>query len=433
METSRAGRPTGELFGHPKGLAILFLTETWEKFSFFGMRSILVYYMVRGLGFDPAKASLVYGLYTGFVYFTLIFGGWISDRWLGRRKSILVGGTIMALGHFLLAFDLLYIALICVVVGNGFYLPSLPSQIRDLYSPDDPRLSRASSIYYLGINLGAFVAPFVVGTLGELWGWHYGFGAAGAGMMIGLATYVAGSRFLPPETAPARARPVARRTGADLGRLRLHPRLGSLVAIMLAVAVFRASYEQVGNSVALWIEAADRSFGPLVIPASWFQALNPMLVLFGTVPMIRWFNRLQRRGREPSTMHKMALGAALTALSYFLVAAVNLGGHSSHWLWVVTFICVYTFAELLILPVGLGLFIRVAPPGYAGSTVALWFFASFLGNLIGGVLGGFWTSMPPSAFFVIVGLVALAAAAALVPLDRRVRRLEAEAEADVAA
>jgi POT family proton-dependent oligopeptide transporter len=166
-------------FGQPRGLTILFLTEMWEMFSYYGMRALLVYYMTKQLLIGQEKASLIYGTYTAMAYFTPIFGGLIADRWLGKRRAVIIGGSIMAAGHFMMTFEpLFYPALATIALGNGLFLPSLPSQIDGLYRPDDPRRGWAYNVYYVGINIGSFLAPLICGTLGELCGWHWGFGAA---------------------------------------------------------------------------------------------------------------------------------------------------------------------------------------------------------------------------------------------------------------
>ena len=184
-------------FGQPRGLTILFLTEMWEFFSYYGMRTLLVYYMTKHLLFAQEKSSFIYGSYTATAYFTPIFGGLIADRWLGKRKAVIIGGSAMAMGHFMMTFEpLFYVALATIALGNGLFMPSLPSQINDLYAADDPRRGRAYNIYYAGINLGGVLAPLICGTLGELYGWHYGFGAAGIGMFIGLLIYLAGGKYL---------------------------------------------------------------------------------------------------------------------------------------------------------------------------------------------------------------------------------------------
>ena len=416
-------------FGHPRGLTILFLTEMWENFSFFGMRALLVYYMTKELRIDQPHASLIYGLYTASVYFTPILGGMVSDRWLGRRRSVILGSSVMALGHFMMASEpLLYPALAVIALGNGLFLPSLPSQIKGLYRPGDPRGGAAYNVYYVGINLGSFLAPLVCGTLGEFYGWHWGFGAAGLGMLAGLAIYVMGQAYLPPE--PARG--VARRTHpGDEGRPPegVMGRLLFLAGVATAVVIFRIAYEQTGNTLALWTdEAVDRHLtaGGFVIPMTWFQSLNPLLVFLMTPALVAAWARAARRGREPSVMRKMALGAAIVAVSFLLLAAASVAarGGSASWIWLAVFFVVLTTGELFILPVGLGLFGRSAPPGMAATTIALWFLAAFFGNLLAGALGTFWSVLDHGLFFVILSGIAAAAGLILLQFDRAARRVD---------
>ena len=394
-------------FGQPIGLTVLFLTEMWEKFSFFGMRALLVYYMTKQLLFAQDRASLVYGFYTAFVYFTPIVGGIISDRWLGRRRSVIIGASVMALGHFMMMFEpLFYGALACIALGNGLFLPSLPSQIGALYQPDDPRRVRSYNIYYVGVNLGAFLAPLVCGTLGELYGWHYGFGAAGIGMLAGLSIYILGRRHLPAD--PARATAISQQSVESGGNRRL---FALLAAIGCAVVVFRAAYEQIGNTVALWADTGvDRAVGAgFVIPMTWFQSLNPLLVFALTPPLLAWWSTRALRGRESLPLVKMAFGAAGVAASYLLLAMVSHfsgTGVQAHWLWLAAFFFLLTAAELFILPVGLGLFARLAPAGMAATTIAAWFLAAFAGNLCAGALGTLWSQLSPTLFFALMAAVA---------------------------
>lgn len=413
-------------FGQPRGLTILFLTEMWEKFSFFGMRALLVYYMVKALGFGGPKASLVYGLYAGFVYFTPIIGGAISDRWLGRRRAVISGGSLMVIGHFMMAFPaLFYPALAAIAIGNGFYLPNLASQIDRQYAPDDPRRGGAYNVYYVGINLGAFLAPLVCGTLGEVYGWHWGFGVAGVGMAAGLAIYITGGRWLPPE--PVRG--VARKIAAEPLVAGVIP---LMIAVLLAVVVFRGAYEQLGNSVALWADAdVDRHLGSLTIPASWFQSLNPLIVFLATPLLVRRWARAAERGREPAPLRKMALGGLGLMLAFLGLAAIagTAGGQVVHWPWLAGFIVAYTIAELHILPVGLGLFARLAPAQHQATTIAAWFLASFAGNLLAGVLGTLWTEIGHGVFFVAMAGCGATAAAILYRLERTARHVVARIEA----
>ncbi len=303
-----ANQPTW--FGQPRGLTILFLTEMWEIFSYYGMRTLLVYYMTKQLLIGQEKASFIYGTYTAMAYFTPILGGVIADRWLGKRRAVIIGASIMAAGHFMMAFEpSFYLALATIALGNGLFLPSLPSQINDLYRPDDPRRSWAYNVYYVGINLGGFLAPLVCGTLGEFYGWHWGFGAAGVGMLAGLVIYILGGRYLPEQ-----ARVVRKAAPASTSMLNHRSTLVLLLAIGLAVTVFRAAYEQIGNTVALWTDVGiDRTTALMTIPMTWFQSLNPLLVFIMTPLLLARWRRQAEAGRSQSSMRKMAVGALIVA------------------------------------------------------------------------------------------------------------------------
>src|SRR3982751_1932721 len=237
-------------FGQPRGLTILFLTNMWEQFSYYGMRALLVYYMTKQLLISQQHSSLIYGIYTSFAYFTPIVGGVVADRYLGKRGAVIIGASTMAAGHFMMVFEpLFYVALATIALGNGLFLSSLPSQINDLYRPDDPRRGWAYNVYYVGINVGGFLAPLICGTLGEVYGWHYGFGAAGIGMFIGLVVYIAGGRYLPPQTvSPRTLNPEPNRRAQEWKLVVL------LFAVALAATVFRGAYEQIGNTIPLWTD-----------------------------------------------------------------------------------------------------------------------------------------------------------------------------------
>ena len=422
-----AGQGEQAWFGHPRGLTILFLTEMWEKFSFYGMRALLVYYMTTSLLIGPAGASLVYGLYTAIVYLTPILGGAIADRWLGKRRAVVIGGSIMAAGHFLMIFEpLFYPALAVIALGNGLFLPSLPSQIRSLYGPDDPRQGSAYNVYYMGVNLGAFLAPLVCGFLGETFGWHWGFGAAGIGMLLGLLVYVLGRRHLPvDEPAAVVVRSAASET-PDLRRLFL-----LLGGVALAVVVFRIAYEQTGNTLALWIESSvdRRVAGGWMIPMTWFQALNPLLVLLLTPFVVARMTRAAQRRGAVDALATMSFGAALVASSFLLLVFVQQAAQVSHapvsWIWLLAFFLLLTIGELHILPVGLGLFGRLAPARLAATMVAAWFLAAFAGNLLAGLVGAAWSAMGACGFFGLMGGMGLTSALLLLCLARPVRRFEA--------
>jgi POT family proton-dependent oligopeptide transporter len=425
-------RPQAQWFGQPRGLTILFLTEMWMQFSFFGMRTILVYYMIKELMLPQERSSLIYGGYAAAVYFTPIFGGYIADRWLGKRNAVIIGGLMMAAGHFMMIFPgLFFPALSAIALGNGFFLPSLSSQINALYDDDDPRLGSAYNIYYVGINLGAFLAPFVCGTLGEAFGWHWGFAAAGVGMVVGLVTYLAGGRWLPPDRKEVKARAVPRLTPAQRRRVWL------LLAVMAVVIIFRGAYEQNGNTIAIWTDVGvDRHVaGGWSIPLTWFQALNPLVIFIGTPVLVAYWTRLGKRHREPSSVAKMATGALVVAISYALVAVVCSVADAHHsrssWIWLTAYFLVMTIGELFILPVGLGLFGRLAPKGLEATAIATWFFAGFAGNLLAGWLGLFWSRLSQPAFFSWIALAAAVAALLLWLLHPAGRRAEHEHDSEI--
>jgi POT family proton-dependent oligopeptide transporter len=413
-------------FGQPRGLTILFLTNMWEQFSYFGMRALLVYYMTTTLLFEQEKASSIYGFYTAFAYFTPIIGGTIADRWLGKRRAVIIGATIMAAGHFMMAFEpAFYFALATIAIGNGLFLPTLPSQINDLYSADDPRRPWAYNVYYVGVNVGAFLAPLVCGFLGETYGWHYGFGAAGVGMVAGLIIYLWGQRHLPAEQSAAQpALPASAGThrGRDTAML--------LLGIGLAVTIFRGAYEQIGNTFALWMrDDVDRVIAGFEVGAAMFFSLNPLLVMIVTPLLLTRWKRQAAEGRELSVMHKMASGALLVAASYLLVAVAEVlsGDSPAHWVWLLSFFVVFTLGELYILPNGLGIFARLAPPKLGASTVAAWYFAIFTGSLAAGQIGRLWSHIEHVPFFILLAAIATSSAVFLYLLDQPTKRVLARA------
>ena len=404
--------------GHPPGLAVLFMTEMWEKFSFFGMRALQIYYMTKQLHFSQGTASLIYGAYAAGVYLTPIAGGVISDRWLGRHRAVVLGGAIMALGHFMMASEALFFpAMATIAIGNGLFLPNLPSQVGALYAEDDPRRASAYNVYYVGINLGATLAPLVCGTLGEVYGWHWGFGAAGVGMCLGLVIYLAGGRWLPEDGPRAMPQPMPASTDDAATRV------GRLVAIGLAVVVYRMAYEQTGNTLAVWVDASvDRHLGSWLMPATWVQSLNPLFVFLLTPPLVALWQRREARRGAARALGRMAIGAFVSALAWLALAAVihrDLAQHAATGIgWVTAFFALFALAELYILPVGLGLFATLAPARHRATTIAAWFLAAFAGNLLSGVLGTAWTRLAPDTFFVLTAGVAALAGAMLLAIGR---------------
>lgn len=454
MTTQATPPPTGPFerrFGHPPGLAILFLTEMWERFSFYGMRGLLVLYMVRHLfladrpdrvaGFGVVRGSLealfgplaiqplasqVYGLYTGLVYLTPLLGGMLADRVLGQRRTVVLGGALMAIGHFLMASErLFFLALLFLIAGNGCFKPNVSTQVGSLYPPDDPRRDRAFGIFYMGINLGAFVANLVCATLAALRGWHWGFGAAGVGMLVGLAIYLAGQRHLAPDE-------VMRRRAGDLGAERTPftatewRRIWALVALCALNVVFWAAYEQQGNTMQLW--ADEQTVWPTIlgwqIPSPWYQSFNPLVIFLFTPLLALLWGRQAARRTEPSSVAKMAIGCLLLGGSFVLMAAgarvVGAGRGSLFWPLATTF--VLTIGELYLSPIGLSLVTRVAPARVVSMMMGIWFLSSFFGNYLSGWIGTFYGRMAREHFFLLLAALGLGAGLAILAFNRPLKR-----------
>jgi POT family proton-dependent oligopeptide transporter len=362
---------------------------------------------------------------------TMTAGGLVSDRWLGRHRAVLIGGSIMALGLFMMAVaPLFYVALVTIVIGYGLFLTTVPSQIADLYAAGDPRRRSAYSFWYVGANLGALLAPIACGTIGEIYGWNWGFPVAGVGMVLGLSIYVAGLRYLPhdrrsrPASCDSSVRDRAISTSTTLQRFAL------LAAIAGVVVIFRATYEQLGNTVPLWIETTDRAVGDFTIPMTWFQSLGALLAVLITPLFAAHWLRLAHDGREPSSIAKMAVGAGITALAFLMLACVAAwsDAHAARasYLWVIAFFVVLSFGEVHILPVGLSLFGRLAPIGFGATAIALWYFANFFGNLAAGILGTRWSHLSAAQFFALAAAIVGFSGLLLLAFNRRVRRAAAE-------
>jgi POT family proton-dependent oligopeptide transporter len=414
-------------------LTVLFTTQMWAEFSFFGLQALLVYYMTKHLGFSQAKSSLIYGAYGAAAFFSPFFGGLIADRWLGRTASVIIGGAMMMFGHFAMAFEaLLFPALALVALGNGLFIPPLAVQVGSLYADDDPRKSYAYSAYYMGINLGGLLAPLVCGTLGEFYGWHWGFTAAGVGMAIGLIIYCSFLRLLPPE--PQRGKMAAAAAAAAGPTIREH--VAILFLMIAMVVLFRVGYEQSGNVIALWVsDRTDRSVDLLglgfTIPATWFQSINPLLIILGTPLLIR----LWRRGRSKESishlLRRMGTGCLFASLAMLvMVMAAGASGPEGarvSYLWVFAYFGLLTLGELYVLPVGLTLVEMLSPVRFASMAMGGWYIAKFLGSLLAGFMGAYWLVIPPTAFFGLglgstvlaaLCLFAMARATRMVPTGR---------------
>jgi POT family proton-dependent oligopeptide transporter len=403
-EVRAAGLGARDFLGHPRGLAVLFATESWERFSYFGNAALVVLYMVKYLlepgrvetvlGFGAVKAALeflfgrldpqplasqIFGFYTGLAYFMPVLGGLIADRLLGQRRTVVIGGVLMAIGHFMMAFETLFLgALFMLILGIGAFKPNISTQVGSLYPPGDDRRDRAYSIFYLGINIGAFLAPLVCGTLAVQYGWHAGFGAAGIGMLVGLGIYLSGQRTLPPDALP-KARTLAAET-KPLGPGERRAVL-TLIVVCALVTMFWAAYDQQGNTLVLWAEDfTDRSIDLLIwrgeVPSTWFLALNPLMIFIFTPLIVRLWARQGRQGTELSAISKMA---------YFAIA---------------------TIGELHLAPVGLALVSKMAPARILSMMMGFWFAATLPGDILAGFLGGFWSTMAKSDFFLMIASIA---------------------------
>jgi POT family proton-dependent oligopeptide transporter len=413
------------LFGHPPGLTVLFLTQMWAEFSYFGLQALLVYYMTDQLGFSQQESSLIYGSYGAAAFFSPFFGGIVSDRWLGRRRSVVVGGVLMMCGHFAMAVPALLLpALALVALGNGLFMPPLAVQVGSLYAEDDPRRAHAFSAYYMGINLGGLLAPLVCGSLGEFIGWHWGFAAAGVGMLAGLAIYLGFPGVLPAE--PARG-PVAgvRRAGLTV---RERANLRRLAAIIGVVVLFRVGYEQSGNVIALWVaHQTDRSVDVLglraTIPATWFQAINPLLIIALTPVLIALWGRWERLHGAANLLRRMSLGCLIASLSMVVMvgaaAVYERGHHPVGAAWVLGYFVLLTIGELMVIPVGLSLVNALAPAQVAAMAMGAWYIAKFLGSLLSGVMGEYWGQIPATEFFGLGAGAVMVAAGILFVMGRR--------------
>ncbi|MCC7347768.1 MAG: peptide MFS transporter, partial [Variibacter sp.] len=433
---------------------VLFMTEMWERFSYFGMSALLILYMVKYL-FLPAQAELVigygamkaaletvlgplqpqplasqlFGIYTALAYLTPILGGIIADRLLGQRRTVLVGAMIMCSAHFMLAFEHLFLIALCaLIVGNGLLKPNISTQVGGLYRADDPRLDRAYSIFYTGINVGAFIAPLVCSTLAEKFGWRYGFIAAGTGMLIGMAIYVLGWRAMPAGAPPRR-----RQAEAAAPPLSARERRAILALLMVCVLVtfFWATFDQQYNTMILWAEfftdrSVDLGFWRGEVPAAYFLSINPLMIFIATPLVIRFWAWQSRRGTEPTSFAKLGYGfMGVAAANLIMVAAAWHAGASGKagWAWVVVYYAVLTFGELYLAPVGLSLISKMAPPRLLSMMMGVWLATTFPGDLLGGWLGTLWSGMAKTSFFLLIASIAGGAGALMWVMGPRIQAI----------
>jgi POT family proton-dependent oligopeptide transporter len=431
-------------FGHPRGLATLFFTEMWERFSYYGMRAFLILYMVHALNFDDKHAGSVYGTYTASAWALAIFGGIIADRWLGQYKSVLIGGIIIAIGHFTLALHALpsfYTGLAFIAVGTGLLKPNVSGIVGSLYDRNDTRRDAGFSIFYMGINLGAALGPLVAGYLAQKVDWHVGFACAGVGMTLGLIQYVMGRRHLQPAVerlaeqrrAAAAERPAEKFAPTSRGATFAGftsvewKRIGAMAVFFVFAAIFWGAYEQAGSTLNLFGDRYTRTtvFG-FSFPSSWFVSVQAVLVIV-LAPVFAWL-WTALGPREPSTPAKFSIGLFFVGLSFvlLLVPAFRLQatpGLRVSPLWLVGCYFIQELGELSISPVGLSVFTKLSPVKIVGFMLGVWFLADSVGNKVAGLAAGFISSAPMPQLFGVIGGVCLAASVIAFLIIKPVRRL----------
>ncbi|MCF8273590.1 MAG: peptide MFS transporter [Flavobacteriaceae bacterium] len=392
-----------ELFGQPIGLYILFFTEMWERFSYYGMRAILVLYLVKsttdtnsGLGWTNMEALSLYGWYTMLVYVASIPGGWIADNFLGQKKSVLYGGILLVAGHSILAVEQMwafYSGLGLIIAGVGLLKPNISTMVGGLYKQGDIRRDKGFTIFYIGINVGAFLSSLIVGYVGEVHGWHYGFGLAGIGMALGLIQYLVGQKYL---------QHVGNFLGTSdniLDREALKKPLTKiekdrvivLILSFLMVIVFFGAFEQAGGLMNIYAsEKTNRMLMGWEVPASWFQSLNAMFIIFlGTLVASYWAKR-KLKGKEASSLFKMIMGLIIMGTGFFFMTAATIefqNAGSSAMYWLVLAYLFHTIGELSLSPVSLSFVTKLAPVKYASLMMGLYFATTGFGNKLAGLLG----------------------------------------------
>ena len=476
-----------EWFGHPRGLSTLFFTEIWERFSYYGMRALLILFMTDmvasgGLGMTDVTATAIYGLYTFAVYAVALPGGWVADRLLGQRKAVLWGGIVIAAGHFTMAVpttSAFYLGLTLIVLGTGLLKPNVSAIVADLYPEGGARRDAGFSVFYMGINVGALAGPLVCGTLGENVNWHLGFSAAGVGMVLGIVQYVWGWRYLgdagllraaPDERASARQTflsgtalvvglvivlfglqsgglftlsflNVAQGTGLLITLLvivyfgyvflfgELTPderkRVAVIPLLFVAAAVFWSGFEQAGSSMNLF---ADRLTDRVVLgweaPASWLQSINPLFIV-ALAPVFAWF-WVWLGSRNPSIPLKFTLGLILLGLGFFVLAwgsTFTTDGSRVSPMWLIVTYFFHTVGELCLSPVGLSSITKLSPQRFVGQMMGIWFMAAALGNLLAGLLAGLIESLPLPQLFGTVGVMVAGAGLLVLLVSGPVSRL----------
>jgi POT family proton-dependent oligopeptide transporter len=422
--------------GHPKGLMTLFLTEMWERFSYYGLKAILVLYLVAsvadgGLGYAVAKATLIAGLYNMGVYLLSLPGGWVADRFLGARRTVLLGGILIACGHFSMAYPsvtTLYAGMCLIVLGTGLLKPNISTMVGSLYGENDVRRDAGFSIFYMGINIGAMIAPLICGYLGQRINWHYGFGAAGIGMTFGLIQYVVGRR--PLERIGGRPKPRQAEAAAAVRRPFTPEEKKRLIVIgilFLFSVVFWMAFEQASTSLNLFADRLTRNvaFGR-PFPSSWFQSVNSVWIL-ALAPVFSWLWVALGR-RQPSSPAKFAFGLLFAGLGFLVIAWASslTGAGRVSPMWLVVVYLLHTIGELCLSPVGLSTVTKLAPARVVGLMMGVWFTSIALGNFAAGWVAGFFQANSEQALvglFLKIAAVTIGASGILALLTPRIRKL----------
>ncbi|HTH65056.1 MAG TPA: peptide MFS transporter [Gemmatimonadales bacterium] len=425
-------------FGHPRGLSTLFFTEMWERFSYYGMRAFLILYMTAsvangGLGFDDRHAATVYGNYVGSVWLTPILGGLIADRLLGQYRSVLLGGSIIALGHFTLAFKTLstfYAGLVLIVIGTGLLKPNVSTIVGSLYEDGDARRDAGFSVFYMGINLGAFIGPIIAGGLAQKVNWHLGFAMAGVGMVLGLIQYVVGRRHIEPGLARLAARPKPVKTAAGGGggfSAQEWKRIAVVFVLFVFASIFWGAYEQAGSTLNLF---GDRYTNNTVLgfsyPSSWYVSVQAFFVI-ALSPVFAWI-WIKLGPRQPSVPAKFALALLFAGIAFLLLVpagsmAQSGAGIKVSPLWLVAAYFIEEWGELCLSPVGLSAVTKLAPVRIVSLMMGVFFLSNSLGNKLAGWTAGFFSSMPLSQLFGAVAAVCLVAAVIMFALVKPVKRM----------
>jgi|TARA_B110000003_G_scaffold108642_1_gene111156 proton-dependent oligopeptide transporter, POT family len=413
MSTATLESHQKELFGHPIGLFILFFTEMWERFSYYGMRAILVLYLVAettaanpGMGWTSGEALALYGWYTMMVYVMSVPGGYIADKFLGQRKSVTIGGILLLIGHSILAIEHLtafYAGLVFIVLGVGMLKPNISTMVGGLYKQGDVRRDKGFTIFYIGINVGAFLSSLIVGYVGETYGWHYGFGLAGIGMALGVTQYLLGQKYLAQvgnflgdssETSQVLDAPL---TKVEKDRIVV------LLISFLLVILFWGAFEQAGGLMNIYtMEKTNRMIGDWMVPASWFQSINAMFIIFfGSSVAAYWASR-KLKGKTSSSLFKMIIGLIIMGTGFFFMTAATAqyeSTGSSAMYWLVLAYLFHTIGELCLSPVALSYITKLAPVKYASIMMGVYFAMTGFGSKLAGLLGEWSQSLGEMTIF----------------------------------